>query len=188
MKIPQRKNYRPTTQPTRHRTGSYAVHLVKRFTQPLVRSLAPTVFALTLIAPPLAAESSPLEAQPAEGIAIVGVHVVPMDEDRVLENQTVLVTDGRITGLGPNEEMAVPDAARRIEGKGRYLMPGLADLHVHIRRPDEYVNYLRWGVTTVMHLGGSGSRGRDLLEHRRLIGLGEMTGPHIYATKRGLEG
>ncbi len=63
----------------------------------------------------------------------------------------------------------MPDNVRRIDGRGRYLMPGLADLHVHVRRPHEYLGYLAHGVTTIMHLGGSASRGRALLEDRRKI-------------------
>jgi len=126
--------------------------------------------------------------RPDSGFAIVGVHVIPMDEDRVLENQTVVVLDGRITEVGAVDATPVPEGLRRIEGEGRYLMPGLADLHVHLRRPDEYPNYLAWGVTTVMHLGGSERQGRALLEHRRQIAAGEMSGPNIYATERIFDG
>ncbi len=121
-------------------------------------------------------------------LAIVDVHVVPMDGNSVLENQTVIVSNGRIRAVGNTADIALPENARVIEGNGRYLMPGLVDLHVHIRRPDEYVNYLAWGVTTVMHLGGSAARGKELLEHRRQIASGEMTGPNIYTTERTLDG
>jgi tetratricopeptide (TPR) repeat protein len=124
----------------------------------------------------------------SSGIAIVGVNVVPMDTQRVLENQTVIVADDRIVGIGGSDRMVVPDGATRIDGKGRYLMPGLADLHVHVRRSDEYVNHLAHGVTTIMHLGGSESRGRKLLEDRRRIAAGDLIGPNIYATERIFDG
>ena len=123
-----------------------------------------------------------------QNLAIVGVHVLTMEDDRVLENQTVLVVDGKIDTVGPRERVKVPEGSKRIEGEGRYLMPGLADLHVHLRRSEEYVNYLSQGVTTVMHLGGSESRGRRLLEHRREIARGDRLGPNIYATQRVLDG
>ena len=121
-------------------------------------------------------------------LAIVGVNVIPMDTDRILENRTVIVRDGRIEAIGAAADLAVPDGARLIAGDGRYLMPGLADLHVHVRRSDEYISYLAWGVTTIMHLGGSASRGRELLDNRRRIVAGEMTGPNLYITERLLDG
>ena len=69
--------------------------------------------------------------------AIIGVNVIPMDEDRVLKDQTVIIADGRITEIGNTGEVTVPDAAKRIDGNNRYLMPGLADLHTHLRGADE---------------------------------------------------
>src|SRR5687768_570680 len=68
--------------------------------------------------------------------AFVGVNVVPMDEERVLRGQTVIVRDGSIEAIGPVEEIPVPEGARVIYGRGRWLMPGLIDMHVHIRSAD----------------------------------------------------
>ena len=68
--------------------------------------------------------------QPA-AIAVVNVSVVPMDRDRVLAGQTVVVTDGTITAMGPANTVAAPAGAQRIDGAGKFLMPGLADMHVH---------------------------------------------------------
>ena len=121
-------------------------------------------------------------------LVILNVNVLPMDIDRVLENQTVVVVDGRITQVGDAHALAIPGQAKVIDGQGRYLIPGLADLHVHVRHADEYVNYLAHGVTTIMHLGGSESRGRKLLDDRRKIENGDLTGPNIYATERVFDG
>jgi len=136
---------------------------------------------LLISLPATAAESGAITA-------IIGVNVIPMDEDRVLENQTVIIADGRIAEIGNTDDVVVPDNAKRIEGDNRYLMPGLADLHTHLRGTDEYVNYLAFGVTTVMHLGGSQARGRELLEHRRQIEAGKLMGPNIYTTERVFDG
>ena len=121
-------------------------------------------------------------------LAIVDVNVLPMDANRILENQSVIIEGGRIRSVGPVADLAVPEGARIVDGDGRYLMPGLADLHVHVRRSDEYISYLSWGVTTVMHLGGSATRGRQLLDARRRIEAGEMIGPSIYTTELILDG
>jgi len=64
--------------------------------------------------------------------AFVGVSVVPMDRERVLENQTVVVRAGRIVEVGPAGQTKVPAGAARIDGRGKFLMPGLADMHAHL--------------------------------------------------------
>ncbi len=127
-------------------------------------------------------------APSANSFAIVGVNVVPMDQEGVLENQSVIVIDGRIDRIGDVDDTLLPDGIRVIDGEGRYLMPGFADLHTHLRRSDEYVNYLHYGVTTVMHLGGSESRGRSILRERSQIEDQEIIGPNIYATERIIDG
>jgi imidazolonepropionase-like amidohydrolase len=62
--------------------------------------------------------------------AFVNVNVIPMDQERVLARHTVLVEGERITALGPSDKVKVPDGAVRIDGHGKYLIPGLADMHV----------------------------------------------------------
>jgi imidazolonepropionase-like amidohydrolase len=61
--------------------------------------------------------------------AFVDVNVVPMDTERVLPNQTVLVEGGRITALGPTAKVTVPAGAVRIDGRDKYLIPGFAEMH-----------------------------------------------------------
>src|SRR6188508_1396002 len=68
--------------------------------------------------------------QPAP-VAIVNVSIVPMDRERVLTRQTVIVADGRIAAIGPANTVKVPAGAQRIDGAGKFVMPGLADMHVH---------------------------------------------------------
>ena len=68
----------------------------------------------------------------AESWAFVGVTVIPMTQEKVLPQYTVLVEDGTITGVGPIGSVALPPAVRRIDGENRYLMPGLAEMHAHI--------------------------------------------------------
>ncbi|HUA18366.1 MAG TPA: amidohydrolase family protein [Bryobacteraceae bacterium] len=72
--------------------------------------------------------------QAQEVTAIVDVAVVPMDRPSVIEHQTVLVAQGRIQQIGPVRSARIPTNARRIDGRGDFLMPGLADMHVHFVR------------------------------------------------------
>lgn len=85
--------------------------------------------------------------------AFVGVNVVPMDGEHVLTGQTVIVEANRIQTVGPMAEVEVPDGARVIYGNGRWLAPGLIDMHVHIRAVD-LPRYVENGVTTVRDLAG----------------------------------
>jgi cytosine/adenosine deaminase-related metal-dependent hydrolase len=73
-------------------------------------------------------------AQAQEPTAIVGVSVVPMDRPGVVEHQTVIVEQGRIKRISPQRSVRIPPNARRIDGQGKFLMPGLVDMHVHFVR------------------------------------------------------
>ena len=75
-----------------------------------------------------------LAFQAPETLVIEHVSVVPMDREIVLADHTVVIRDGRIAALGPSAEVECPAGARRIDGRGRFLMPGLADMHVHVPR------------------------------------------------------
>lgn len=72
------------------------------------------------------------EAPSSKLVAFVHVSVVPMDSERVLRDQTVLVDGGRITALGPAHSVNVPKKALRIDATGRYLLPAFCDMHVHL--------------------------------------------------------
>ena len=65
-------------------------------------------------------------------VAFVDVTVIPMTFDGVLEHQTVVTMHGKIFAVGPVDEIVVPFGTLQIDGSGRYLMPGLADMHMHI--------------------------------------------------------
>jgi len=70
--------------------------------------------------------------------AFVDVGVISMDRDGILAHQTVVVDGDRIEAIGPSDLVRPPRGARQIRGTGRYLIPGLIDMHVHfVRRPSE---------------------------------------------------
>jgi imidazolonepropionase-like amidohydrolase len=99
-----------------------------------------------------------------------------MDSERLLPDQTVVVSGSRILTLGPSPSTPVPPAAHRIDARGLFLMPGLADMHVHVYVPEELTLYAASGVTTVFNLDG---RPAHLLWRRR-VASGELFGPAIY--------
>ncbi len=144
------------------------------------------------------ASASCAEVQaPSEGrgggvTAFVGVNVVPMDSERVLENQTVLVENGHIGALGPASDVEVPEGATRIDGAGKFLMPGLAEMHGHLPSPDmpEAVTenvlflYVANGVTTVRGMQGNASQ----IQLRARIDRGELVGPRLVLGSPSMSG
>ena len=116
--------------------------------------------------------------------AFVNVNVVPMDEERILENQTVVVRDGRIVSVSAGDEADIPDDAEQIDGSGKYLMPGLAEMHGHIPGPDnrQYAKdvlflYISNGVTTVRNMAGNAYH----IELREWLNDNSIPGPTIFA-------
>ena len=101
---------------------------------------------------------------PSPKTAFVRVTLLDMVRDAPLLDQTVLVEDGRITAVGPSRAIAVPSDARRIDGRGRFLLPGLVDMHVHLQDSSDLRLFLANGVTTIRDLNGSPA----LLAWRRL--------------------
>src|SRR5688500_1291009 len=113
--------------------------------------------------------------EPKPTLAFVGVHVLPMDSERVLADHTVVVVGDRIARLGPRDAIQVPAGATRIEGQGRYLVPGLCDAHVHVFDEGDLLVYLANGVTTVRNLKGLPWH----VELRERIAAGEVLGPRL---------
>jgi imidazolonepropionase-like amidohydrolase len=71
-------------------------------------------------------------------IAFVNVSVIPMDTERVLSNQTVLIQGDRILSMGETRAIQIPAGAIRIDGHAKFLIPGLADMHVHFVHSGHY--------------------------------------------------
>ena len=120
---------------------------------------------------------------PAGPVAFVDVTVVPMDRERVIEHQTVIVRDGRIASISPAATTRVPADAQRIDGRGRFLMPGLAEMHGHVPAQSgpfaeaTMLMFVANGITTVRGMQGSPYH----LELRDAISRGELLGPTFYA-------
>lgn len=97
---------------------------------------------------------TPQEAEPSSLFAITGVELIPMDDDRSVENQTVLVDGDSIAAVGADGSLEIPRDALVIDGKGQFLVPGLWDLHVHVEREESFLFFLANGVTTALNLSG----------------------------------
>jgi imidazolonepropionase-like amidohydrolase len=125
-------------------------------------------------------------------IAFTNVTVLPMDRERTLERHTVLVRDGRIEALGPAASVRAPAGAMVIDGTGRYLLPGIAEMHAHVPGAQagpalmEQIMflYLANGITTIRGMLGAPIQ----LEVRDRIARGELLGPDFIVGAPSLNG
>ena len=156
--------------------------------RPLARQIA---LALTLLATAGASATAQSGTAP-QAVAFIDVNVVPMDRERVLERQTVLVRDGRIAAVGPTASVTVPAGALRVDARGKYLIPGLAEMHAHIPGAnaseqairDLMFLYVANGVTTIRGMLGAPNQ----LQLRSRTASGDILGPTIYVAAPSLNG
>lgn len=112
--------------------------------------------------------------------AFTQVDVLPMDRERVLRDQTVVVRGDRIVAMGPSPSVTVPDGATEVDGRGKILMPGLAEMHGHMPggQLEEIVMflYVANGVTTVRGMLGQDQH----LALRARANSGQIVAPTLY--------
>jgi hypothetical protein len=129
---------------------------------------------------------------PDSVVAFVDVTVLPMDRERALRGHTVVVRGDRIVAIGPSGRVKVPAGGRRVNGRGKFLMPGLAEMHAHIpggQVPDSVVErtlflYVSRGITTIRGMLGD-PRHLDL---RARAAKGQLLSPTIYTSGPSLNG
>jgi imidazolonepropionase-like amidohydrolase len=147
------------------------------------------VLAWLVTAPQAEAQATRQARAGGRAYAVVDVNVVPMDTDRTLPHQTVLVRDGRIAWVGPSSSARIPADVERIDGRGKFLLPGLADLHVHLSRGREELDaYLYWGVTTVLDLASRRSDQDSLLALRDALRVNARRGPTLFLAGPSIDG
>jgi imidazolonepropionase-like amidohydrolase len=143
-------------------------------------------------------------------VAFVDVTVVPMNKEQVLAHQTVVVAGGRITQVGSSSSVKVPRDALNINASGKFLMPGLTDMHAHFMRlvsekPEPFSakpnslqtrksasassDYLRENEALALLFVANGVTtvrnmwGNPAIDaFARTIDSGHALGPHIYST------
>jgi imidazolonepropionase-like amidohydrolase len=142
----------------------------------------PSVLAFAVAA---AYATLPLPQAPTDTVPVVftDVAVIPMDRQRVLERQNVVVQGGRIAAIGPATTLRLPAGGTRIDGRGKYLMPGIAEMHAHVpgeqnpQAVDIMALYVLTGATTIRGMNGTPFQH----ELRRRVTAGEILGPTIFA-------
>ena len=146
----------------------------------LIRAALPGLLGTSLVASPLWAQSAP----GATRTALVGATLIQPGKAQVIENAIIVIEGDRIVSVGSAKDAKVPADAKVIDVKGRWIVPGYIDSHVHFfqsggvytrpdaidltkvrsyaeeialvkqRLPDAFARYLRSGVTSVVDIGG----------------------------------
>ena len=104
------------------------------------------------------------------------VNVVTMEDGRILRGVSVMTQNGRIEQIA--KKMAVPFGWRIVDAKGKWLIPGLSDMHVHNWYQEEHALFLANGVTRIRNLWGTPVH----LKWRKEIENGKRLGPKIHTT------
>ncbi|MEM7416218.1 MAG: amidohydrolase family protein [Gemmatimonadota bacterium] len=138
----------------------------------------------------LEGQDVPIPLTVAAPVLFENATVLSIDAEQRLDSYDVLVSDGVIEQVGPTGTLSVPAGAFLVDGTGRTLMPGLADMHVHlscntgVECANDFFLYLANGVTTVRPMWGSGFelRARDDVE------AGRRLAPTLRVASPGMDG
>ncbi|GAB5415247.1 MAG: amidohydrolase family protein [Congregibacter sp.] len=133
----------------------------------------------------------------AESLAIVGGLLIDGQGDKPIRDSVVVIENDRIVAAGRQETISVPDDATTIDATGKTVMPGLADMHVHLLGGwdgvsvdmlgyQRYLNALLYaGVTTVFDVGNVMPY---IIQMRNEVNAGRLTGPRIYSVGALIDG
>ncbi|MDX5338753.1 MAG: amidohydrolase family protein [Cyclobacteriaceae bacterium] len=132
--------------------------------------------------------------QSEQAILLSNVQVVKVESGEILPNSAILIEKGLIRAIGPKAELAkLSQNKLEVDGQGKYLIPGLWDMHVHLEGADLVEDneallpvFLAYGITTVRDCASD--LGLQVLKWREEINQGTRLGPTIYTAGRKLEG
>ena len=128
----------------------------------------------------------------AEGILVLkNATLITMNGDEIIENGTLVIKNNRIEQLGPANEINLPEGAKEMDMKGKYIVPGFVDTHAHMwpswglhkSHVWVYAANLAYGVTTTRDPQTATT---DVLTYADMVEAGMIPGPRIYSTGPGV--
>ena len=128
----------------------------------------------------------------AEGLlAFTNANLITMEGEEVIENGTILIRNNRIESIGNISKVIIPENAKVIDLKGKYLLPGFVDTHAHMwpawglhkKHVWVYAANLAYGVTTTRDPQTATT---DVLTYADMVEAGMIPGPRIYSTGPGV--
>ena len=159
-----------------------------RYLYYLIPAIGLLVLCVQIVGSALALEKRPT--------AFIHANLIPMTTEAVLSDQTVIVEGEQITVIGPSNKTEIPANAKVVNCRNAFLMPGLSDMHMHLRYDwmsdvwpvSPLKLYLANGVTTIRCFGPRGKTGRYGLKWRKEIDAGRLAGPSILTCGPQLRG
>ena len=124
-----------------------------------------------------------MAGQNFDTISIENVNVIPMTEEVVLDKQRVIIMDGKIVKVEPTSNPIQYQVSLTIDGTGKYLIPGLSEMHYHLRNNDpsnDFKLLIANGITTARNMAERD--GQDHIAIRNKISVGDLLGPNYYTT------
>lgn len=131
--------------------------------------------------------------KPQGVIALRNARLITMKGDEVIARGDIVITDNRITAVGPSGRVTIPAGAVVRDLRGKTIMPGLVDVHghtwvawgVHRAQVSQFLAQLAYGVTTQRDPQTSSE---DALTYQDLMETGALIGPRLYSTGPGVFG
>jgi imidazolonepropionase-like amidohydrolase len=127
-------------------------------------------------------------------LAFVGATVINGTNEPPIENATIVIRDGKIIAVGAKDKVHAPSDAQRIDVTGKFIIPGLWDMHAHYEQVEWGPIYLAAGVTTVRDVGNefdfitavrdAVNSGKALGPHMLLAGIVDGDGPYAIGITR----
>jgi imidazolonepropionase-like amidohydrolase len=142
-----------------------------------------------IIAPWLATGVSGRAIAEAPPLVIARVAVVDVVHGNLVPPRTVLIAHGRIAAVGKPGAVTIPPGAVRVDGRGRFLIPGLVDMHVHLfnnatqRPPNDWMFalFVANGVTGVREMAATPRDMQQVARWRKAVDSGALVAPHVLA-------
>ncbi len=132
------------------------------------------------------------QEQDVEEIIFENVNVIPMTSETVIEGQSVVIRNGKIYKVAPSGEVSKGSKSTVIDGDGKFLVPGISEMHAHIPQPgpgpdrvkETLFLYLSNGITTIRGMLGHPSH----LDLKKEVLSGTVLGPTIYTASPSMNG
>jgi hypothetical protein len=119
------------------------------------------------------------QATSSDTLAITHVTVINLDGEPLKPEMTVIIRTGKISTIGKTGQTQIPENATQFDETGKFLMPGLWDMHVHILAPErDFPMFIANGVLGVRNMGGVP---KDVFQWRSDVASGRVLGPRMVA-------
>ncbi|MXV15400.1 amidohydrolase family protein [Hufsiella ginkgonis] len=126
--------------------------------------------------------------RPQGKIALTGARIITMKGDEVIAKGTIIIDQNRIVAIGTTAQVPLPEDARVIDVAGKTVMPGIVDVHAHLRTsPDGVTPQQDWGYFVNLSFGVTTSHDPSsntemVFSQSEMLKAGVITGPRVYST------